>query len=83
MRLMPAPRARRIGRTVTRSPRAAADSRPAPLAASSAPTLAELQQDVTGIADSQTEIDEGHDSGVPQWNRAYDRFGGATIGQYL
>lgn len=53
-------------------------------------TLAELQQDVTGIAEPQAEIDEGRvfrvileDSGVSQWNRAYDRFGGATIGEYL
>jgi len=53
-------------------------------------SLAGLQQDVTGIADPQTEIDEGRvfrvileDSGVSQWNRAYDRFGGASIGEYL
>ena len=53
-------------------------------------TLAELQQDVTGLADPQAEIDEGRvfrvileESGVSQWNRAYDRFGGATIGEYL
>lgn len=53
-------------------------------------TLAQLQKDVTGISDPQAEIDEGRvfrvileDSGVSQWNRAYDRFGGSTIGEYL
>ncbi len=53
-------------------------------------TLTELQAAVTGQADPQAEIDEGRvfrviveDSGVSQWNRAYDRFGGATIGEYL
>jgi hypothetical protein len=52
-------------------------------------TIAELQQQVTG-KDAQSEIDEGRafrvileDSGVSQWNRAYDRFGGANNGQYL
>lgn len=53
-------------------------------------TFAELQQAVTGITDPQAEIDEGRvfrvileESGVSQWNRAYDRFGGASIGEYL
>lgn len=53
-------------------------------------TLAQLQKDVTGVSDPQGEIDEGRvfrvileNSGVSQWNRAYDRFGGATIGEYL
>jgi hypothetical protein len=53
-------------------------------------TLAQLQEDVTGISDPQAEIDEGRvfrvileNSGVSQWNRAYDRFGGSTIGEYL
>lgn len=53
-------------------------------------TLTELQEDVTGLVDPQAEINEGRafrvileESGVSQWNRAYDRFGGATIGEYL
>lgn len=53
-------------------------------------TLAQLQKEVTGITDPQVEIDEGRvfrvileASGVSQWNRAYDRFGGSTIGEYL
>lgn len=52
-------------------------------------TLAQLQADVTGT-DPQAEIDEGRafrvileESGVSQWNRAYDRFSGASIGEYL